>query len=78
MVRQRRILRFLRAKQHSAQLVQLMKRLEQANQSFTVSILSLDASWVMLMDLDLTAEDDAFECRHQGFGDSKNCTAFAR
>ena len=48
MVRQRRTLRFLRARQHSAQLVQLLKRLDWADQSFTVSILSFNVNRVAL------------------------------
>ena len=50
-VRQRRILRFLRAKQHSIQLAQLVQRLEWANQSFTVSVLSFEGDWTVLRNL---------------------------
>ena len=61
-VRQRRILRFLRAKQNAAQLVQLMKRLEWTQLSFTVSVLRLDYSGEVLMSLVSVVEDDVVEC----------------
>ena len=49
MARQRRLLRFLRAKQHSAQIVQIVQRLDRAHQAFTVSILSFRTNQMMLV-----------------------------